>query len=88
MPNKPEAFPPAKLETDIFDGEEFARTETGRGVEGRASSVEGLGRARGGEGRESRALSEQEESSVEGPESSAEAAAVERPVSRGERLMS
>ena len=33
-------FPPAKLEGDILDGEEFARTETGRGVERRVSRVE------------------------------------------------
>jgi hypothetical protein len=35
MPNQPQAFPPAEFKRDIFDGEEFARTETGRGVERR-----------------------------------------------------
>ena len=72
MANEPQTFPAAQLERHILDGEELARTETVRGVERRAS----------------RALAEQEGSSVEGPESSAEAAAVESPVSRVERLMS
>jgi hypothetical protein len=34
-------FPAAKFEGDILDGEELARTETVRGVEGRGSSVFG-----------------------------------------------
>ena len=37
MPNQPQTFPPAQLEADILDGEEFAGTETGRGVERRGS---------------------------------------------------
>ena len=41
MPNQPQTFAPAQLERDILDGEEFARTETVRGVEGRGSRVEG-----------------------------------------------
>ena len=33
-------FPPAKFKRHILDGEEFARTETGRGDEGPESSGE------------------------------------------------
>ena len=74
-PSQGPQFPSAKFEGDILDGEEFARTETVRGVERRASSVE----------RRASSVERPEASSRESEEAMAE---VESPASRGERLMS
>jgi|GEM_PF-3427484 len=74
-PSQGPQFPPAQLERDIFDGEEFAHTETGRGVESPESRVES---------RESRV--ESRESRVQSPESRVQSpgSRVEGRASRGE----